>query len=173
MQVSMTEIELQYASNSKQYELVVSGLNIAEIHRLVQDNYNRWLNDHTSQYQIYICYVVAYNAIAQHLGISYEDAISRYTTISPADTSMKIISAIIENLGLNKRTLTVANNAIARSFGCSITTFSETVTWRRYIMSLRGNTDNEQLFIRKQMVDKAFTNNPDRAIPDLIFRVYD
>lgn len=68
----------------------------------------------------------------------------------------------------------VANTAIGRwgQNGASLLTFSETMTWKKYINSLMIGTENSPLKVRRKMVQEAFENNPDQVFPDMENMVY-
>jgi nicotinic acid mononucleotide adenylyltransferase len=87
---------------------------------------------------------------------------------------MTLISTIVENLKLNKKTRMVANTAIGRwgQNGASLLTFSETMTWKKYINSLMIGTENSPLEVRRKMVQEAFENNPDQVFPTPQYRAW-
>jgi hypothetical protein len=87
---------------------------------------------------------------------------------------MTLISTIVENLKLNKKTRMVANTAIGRwgQNGASLLTFSETMTWKKYINSLMIGTENSPLEVRRKMVQEAFENNPDQVFPDMEYMIH-
>lgn len=173
MEVSFTKIDKLFCGTTEQFELVVSGLTMRELHKLVEDNFHRRLVD-VSFYEVFLCYLVAKSAIAQNLKISYEDVGVGYELVCPTDSSMKLISTIVGNLKLNKKTRMVANTAIGRwgQNGASLLTFSETMTWKKYINSLMIGTENSPLEVRRKMVQEAFENNPDQVFPDMEYMVY-
>jgi hypothetical protein len=72
MEVSFTKIDKLLCQTTDQFELVVSGLTMRELHKLVEDNFHRRLGDGTYS-EIHLCYLVAKSAIAKNLKISYED----------------------------------------------------------------------------------------------------
>ena len=173
MEVSFTKIDKLFCETTEQFELVVSGLTMRELHKLAEDNFHRRLGDGTFC-EVYLCYLVAKSAIAQNLKISYEDVGVGYDLGCPTDSSMKLISTIVGNLKLNKKTRMVANTAIDRwgQNGAVLTTFSETMTWKKYINSLMIGTENSQLEVRRKMVQEAFENNPDQVFPDMEYLIY-
>jgi hypothetical protein len=87
---------------------------------------------------------------------------------------MKLISTIVGNLKLNKKTRMVANTAIGRwgQHGLLLLTFSETMTWKKYINSLMIGTENSPLEVRRKMVQEAFENNPDQVFPDMEYMIH-
>lgn len=173
MDVSFTKIDKLFCGTTEQFELVVSGLTMRELHKLVEDNFHRRLGDGTFC-EVYLCFLVAKSAIAQNLKLSYEDVCVGYEVVCPTDASMKLISTIVENLKLNKKTRMVANTAIGRGGhqrGLLLLTFSETMTWKKYINSLTIGTENSQE-VRRKMVQEAFENNPDQVFPDMEYMIY-
>lgn len=173
MEVSFTKIDKLLCQTTDQFELVVSGLTMRELHKLVEDNFHRRLVD-VSFYEVFLCYLVAKSAIAKNLKISFKDVHVGYEVLSLTDSSMKLISTIVGNLKLNKKTRMVANTAIGRwgQNGASLLTFSETMTWKKYINSLMIGTENSPLEVRRKMVQEAFENNPDQVFPDMEYMVY-
>lgn len=169
MEVSFTKID----QTTDQFELVVSGLTMRELHKLVEDNFHRRLGD-GAFCEVFLCYLVAKSAISENLKISYEDVHVGYDVVCPTDASMKLISTIVENLKLNKKTRMVANTAIDRwgQDGAVLMTFSRTVTWQKYIRSLMIDTENWQVEVRRNMVQEAFENNPDKVFPDMVYMIY-
>lgn len=111
MEVSFTKIDKLLCQTTDQFELVVSGLTMRELHKLVEDNSHRRLVD-MSFYEVFLCYLVAKSAIAKNLKISYEDVGVGYELVCPTDSSMKLISTIVGNLKIKKlgwlRTLLLA-----------------------------------------------------------------
>lgn len=173
MEVSFTKIDKLLCQTTDQFELVVSGLTMGELHKLVEDNFHRRLGDGTFS-EIYLCYLVAKSAIAKNLKISYEDVGVGYELVCPTDSSMKLISTIVGNLKLNKKNRMVAKSAIDRwgRDGAALLTFSQSVTWQKYIRSLMIDTENWQVEVRRKMVQEAFENNPDQVFPDMKYRIY-
>jgi hypothetical protein len=173
MEVSFTKIDKLLCQTTDQFELVVSGLTMRELHKLVEDNFHRRLGD-GAFCEVFLCYLVAKSAIAKNLKISYEDVCVGYEVVCPTDASMKLISTIVENLKLNKKTRMVANTAIDRwgQDGAVLMTYSQTVTWQKYIRSLMIDTENYQVEVRRKMVQEAFENNPDQVFPDMEYMVY-
>lgn len=173
MEVSFTKIDKLLCQNTEQFQLVVSGLTMRELHKLVEDNFHQRLGDGTFC-EVFLCYLVARSAIANNLKISYEDVHVSYEVTSPINSSMKLISTIVENLKLNKKTRMVANTAIGRwgHNGAVLMTLSKTVTWQKYIRSLMIDTENWQVEVRRKMVQEAFENNPDQVFPDMEYMIY-
>lgn len=173
MEVSFTKMDKLFCQTTEQFELVVSGLTMRELHQFVEDNFHRRLGD-GAFCEVFLCYLVAKSAISENLKISYEDVHVGYEVVCPTDTSMKLISTIVENLKLNKKTRMVANTAIDRwgQDGAVLMTFSQTVTWQKYIRSLMIDTENWQVEVRRNMVQEAFENNPDKVFPDMEYRIY-
>ena len=123
---------------------------------------------------MFLCYLVAKSAIAKNLKISYEDTCVGYEVVCPTNASMKLISTIVENLKLNKKTRMVANTAIERwgQHGSVLMTFSQTETWKKYIRSLMIDTEDWQVEVRRKMVQEAFENNPDQVFPDMEYMIH-
>lgn len=177
MEISFTKIEPGLVVNAESYELVVSGLTMRELHQLVEENYQRRHLAAGMFSDVYLCYLVAKSAIAKNLKISYEDACSSYQVNSLIDSSMNLISTIVYNLKLNKRTQMVVNTAINQwgRNGTLLMSFSDTETWRKYVRSLMKDLDieeNIQLAVRKKMVQEAFEHNPDQVFPEMKYVIY-
>jgi hypothetical protein len=81
MEVSFTKIDKLLCQTTDQFELVVSGLTMRELHKLVEDNFHRRLVD-VSFYEVFLCYLVAKSAIAKNLKISFKDVHVGYEGLS-------------------------------------------------------------------------------------------
>jgi hypothetical protein len=70
MEVSFTKIDKLLCQTTDQFELVVSGLTMRELHKLVEDNFHRRLGD-GAFCEVFLCYLVAKSAIAKNFNAKW------------------------------------------------------------------------------------------------------
>lgn len=165
MEVSFTKIDNFFTKN-EQFELVVSGLTIQTLYEMVLENAAR-----TEQFQEkYLCLLISRNSVAKEKKITQQEVRKDYYFSIPNQTSFNFMAELVNNLSLDKRVQTVANNAIKypRCRGnTALHGFSKSITWRKYVNSFSC----DEVGLRKMMVEQVLKNNPGLVFPDLVYTV--
>lgn len=148
------------------YKLTVRDLSIVELSDMVQHNASRPPHDQ----EIYLCHLIANGALRTKFNSTGD-----YVLYIPTDSSMNLISSLVDNLGLNKRVLTVAKNAIRNDKirgSCSIKELSYSKAWREFIYSIdTSGYYDRNVGLRCELIKRVMKNNPEMVFPELQYMV--